>query len=553
MTASDWELIERYAREQSEEAFAELVSRHVDLVYSAALRQVRSPQLAEEVAQSVFIDLSRNAARLKPDTVLSPWLYQVTRRTAIDVVRRESRRQVREQIALEIADMNSNSPVWSQIEPLLDEAMETLEAEDRAALLLRYFENKSLREVGQALGASEDAAQKRVSRAVERLREAFTKRGISAGVAGIAALLSANAVQSAPLGLSSAISAASALAGAAVPNATLGLTKAIAMTTTQKTLILTVLALGAGAGIYGARQVSRLHEQVDALQNQQAPLTAQIEQLRHERDDSKMKLDALLQENEQLRQASQDVPKLRGEVARLRADARELSASKTGTNSATETEMRSWLARVDQLKQRLALTPESQIPELKLLNDQDWLNAAKGKLESDEDYRRALSGLRGAAESKFASDLRPALSKYIKASGGQFPTDLSQVQPYFKSPVDDAILQRWEIAPADKIPNVRVGGDWIITQKAAVDEEYDGAFVIGPSGYGTTNFKTVASDRDMESVKNVLDPAYQAYLSANGGKDPSDPSLLAPYLTTPEQQAALKRFQEIMAAQKHDE
>src|SRR5205085_2624864 len=101
------ELLEQY-KEGSEEAFAALVHRYLDLVYSAALRQVRSPQFAEEVAQSVFTDLSMNARRLKPDTVLSAWLYQVTRRTAVDVVRRESRRQAREQLAVQLSDMNEH-------------------------------------------------------------------------------------------------------------------------------------------------------------------------------------------------------------------------------------------------------------------------------------------------------------------------------------------------------------------------------------------------------------------------------------------------------------
>src|SRR5436305_10939172 len=105
----DSELLERYGTKNAQDAFAELVRRHLDLVYSAALRQVRSPQLAEEVSQSVFTDLSRSVAKLKPETRLSGWLYQVTRRTAVDVVRRESRRHFREQIALEMADMNSNA------------------------------------------------------------------------------------------------------------------------------------------------------------------------------------------------------------------------------------------------------------------------------------------------------------------------------------------------------------------------------------------------------------------------------------------------------------
>src|ERR1700728_3669967 len=174
---SDLDLLDQYARENRQDAFATLLDRHLKLVYSAALRQVRSPELAEEVAQSVFADLARNAAKLEPQTILTAWLYQVTRRTAIDVVRRESRRQGRERIALDITNMNSNSSEWTAIEPLLDEAMESLDPPDRTAILLRYFEDKSLRDVGKLLGTSEDAAQKRVSRALDQLRAFFSKRG----------------------------------------------------------------------------------------------------------------------------------------------------------------------------------------------------------------------------------------------------------------------------------------------------------------------------------------------------------------------------------------
>src|SRR5580704_16172726 len=135
---SDLDLLDQYARENSQEAFAALLDRHLKLVYSAALRQVRSPELAEEVAQSVFSDLARSAGKLEPQTILTAWLYQVTRRSAIDVVRRESRRQLREQIAFDMSNMNSNSSDWTVIEPLLDEAMETLDPPDRTAILLRY-------------------------------------------------------------------------------------------------------------------------------------------------------------------------------------------------------------------------------------------------------------------------------------------------------------------------------------------------------------------------------------------------------------------------------
>src|SRR6266511_1798241 len=107
MSDTDLQLLARYTRHQAEDAFAEVVRRHLDLVYCAALRQVRSPQLAEEVAQSTFINLARHANRLAPDTILAAWLYQVARREAIDVVRREARRQLREQIASEMNAMNA--------------------------------------------------------------------------------------------------------------------------------------------------------------------------------------------------------------------------------------------------------------------------------------------------------------------------------------------------------------------------------------------------------------------------------------------------------------
>src|SRR3990170_1965940 len=130
MSDTDLQLLARYTRDRAEDAFAELVRRHLTLVFSAALRQVRSPQLAEEVAQSAFTDLARSAHRLAPDTVLTAWLYQVTRRTAIDFVRREARRQLREQIATEMNAMNATTADWTHIEPLLDEAMSALDDTD---------------------------------------------------------------------------------------------------------------------------------------------------------------------------------------------------------------------------------------------------------------------------------------------------------------------------------------------------------------------------------------------------------------------------------------
>jgi RNA polymerase sigma factor (sigma-70 family) len=117
---NDLDLLRQYQQQGSEDAFATLVDRHLKLVYATALRHVRSPQLAEEAAQAAFLSLARNAGSMKPNTILTAWLYRVTRHAAIDLIREESRRQMREQTAFEIAIMKSDSAEWEQIEPLLD-------------------------------------------------------------------------------------------------------------------------------------------------------------------------------------------------------------------------------------------------------------------------------------------------------------------------------------------------------------------------------------------------------------------------------------------------
>ena len=243
MNETDLELLARYSGQHAEDAFAEIVRRHIALVYSAALRQVRSPQLAEEVVQCTFINLARHAHRLTPKTILTAWLYQVTRREAIDVVRREARRQFREQIATEMNSINATDADWAHIEPLLDDAMQALDQTDRAALLLRYFENKSLREVGQTLGTSDDAAQKRVSRAVDRLREFFAKRGVTVGASGLVLVISANAVQAAPTGLAQSVSLAAIAKAAVASVSTLTLIKGALTLMVSKPLKLGIVAL----------------------------------------------------------------------------------------------------------------------------------------------------------------------------------------------------------------------------------------------------------------------------------------------------------------------
>src|SRR5438094_6703891 len=236
----DSALLRQYMENQSDEAFAALVKRHINLVYSVALRSVGDPNQAEEITQGVFILLAKKAAQLRHDGALSSWLFQATRLTASNFVRSESRRHHREQEAYMQSLLDeTGSDVWRQIAPVLDDAVAGLSETDRHAIVLRFYEGRNLREVGAALGASEDAAEKRVNRAVEKLRTFFAKRGVTASSAAVAVALGANTVQAAPIGLSVTIStAAAALAGTAIATtATATDTTAIAMTTLQKALI----------------------------------------------------------------------------------------------------------------------------------------------------------------------------------------------------------------------------------------------------------------------------------------------------------------------------
>ena len=174
----DIELLRQYAVENSEAAFAALAARHVHLVYSVAQRRVGNPHAAEEITQAVFIILARKANSFSPNTILTGWLHQTTRLTAANFLRTEIRRQHREQEAF-MQSALSETETWTQIAPLLDDAIAKLGERDRNAILLRYFENKSAREMAAALRVDEPAAQKRVTRAVEKLRKFFAKRGVT--------------------------------------------------------------------------------------------------------------------------------------------------------------------------------------------------------------------------------------------------------------------------------------------------------------------------------------------------------------------------------------
>lgn len=309
---SDAQLLREYAEKGSESSFREIVDRHAGLVYSTALRQLDSADLARDVAQEVFSDLARKARVLKQigNGSLVGWLYRSTRFAALGQLRNERRRLTREKEVMQSLDHDSEGTTdWDRLRLVLDDAMAELKDEDREAVLLRYFENHDFRKIGKALGVSDDAAQKRVSRALEKLHAEFARRGVTTTAIALAGALSAHAVTEAPAGLSVALSS-SALTAA----------KAIAMTTIHKTIIGVALSAAIGAGFFEAHQNSVLQERVQALEKQNAPTFEQIRQLQRERDSATNQLVQANREIEQLKsgQLTAELLKLRSQVGILR-------------------------------------------------------------------------------------------------------------------------------------------------------------------------------------------------------------------------------------------
>jgi RNA polymerase sigma factor (sigma-70 family) len=534
---TDNELLRDYARDRSESAFTELVRRHVDMVYSAALRETRGDApLAEDITQAVFSEVARKASQLCPHPAFAGWLYTCVRQMTANARRAEERRLRRELEAHtmnEVLSHNSLESDWRQLQPVLDDAMYELDEPDRAAVVLRFFEDQSHKEVGLALGFTESAARKRVDRALERLRTALAKRGITTAASGLAVVISTNAVQAAPVGLALSISTAAALTGTTfATTTTITATKALAMTALQKTIVTGTIAVLAGACIYEVRQAAQLREQVQTLQQQETPLTEQIQQLQRERDDATSRLNSLNATANGRENDNTELLKLRGEVTRLRIVARELAQAKDRSQITTNVlgaTADAWAKRANSFKQWFEQNPDKSIPELQLLKDDDWLYVARlnpqvfTNRSEGNDIHMIADGLRDIAKRRFAALLTHALGNYIAANAGSLPDDLPQLLPYFApagdaSPfarsVDPSILQRYELLHTGKISDV-LRGEPIIKEKAPVDDVVDSVMSVMVGSYSFQSTGKVAdmmrqgepiswSNQDIEKIRPFL-------------------------------------------------
>jgi len=516
---SDAQLLREYAEHGAEPAFAEIVTRHTNLVYSAALRQVDSPDIAAEVAQRVFIELARGARlltrRLAPEASLAGWLCRSARNISLNLRRDDYRRHSRERLAMEHLDPTSEiAPDWERLRPVLDEAMSELDEPDYDALVMRFFKNQDLRAVGVALGVSDDTAQKRVSRALEKLRERLSRRGITTPAAALSIVLSAHAVQAAPVGLAVTISTAAALAGTAVQTSTIiAATKTIAMTALQKAIITATIVAGVGVGIYEFREAATLRRKVQSLQQeqeQQTTLKDQIRELQRERDAATNRLAALAGENTTLKKNPSEVLRLRGEVGRLRQENASVAASsalnKITANPETRKVMRDqqkmgMTAIYKDLAKRLNLAPDQAEKFNDLLADHimdnvDQITEALRDKKSDDQINQV-----------FASQ-EAALQEKLKELIG--PEGLAQYQEYTRNLCSTLTSEQFK--------GMLTGDDPAKQEKTkqlyqAMLEETQTALAGSglPTDYQTVpmlNFRNIASEAQGEQSLKLLDGIY---------------------------------------------
>jgi RNA polymerase sigma factor (sigma-70 family) len=363
----DTELLRRYAADHSEAAFAELVQRRLDLVYSVALRQVGGDaHLAQDVTQRVFADLARKAAKLAERAVLSGWLYRSAQFAASDVVRSERRRRAREQeaeIMREDTADSANDAGWEKIRPVLDEVMGELPDSDRDAIALRFLDDQSFTDIGHALRLSEDGARKRVERALDKLHALLARRGVTSTTAALALTLTGQAATSAPAGLAVAITGTALAGTAAGTAASAGWWLAFMSMSKIQVGIVAALALAGVAGyVSQARVTGDLRRELATGQNQPREIAA----LRTENRglaDALTEVEALRRDDAELKQLAEEAVGLK----KRSEDAQRVNQARTDNRQRIQSELerinREGIALVQEYKALQAQARDPSLPE----------------------------------------------------------------------------------------------------------------------------------------------------------------------------------------------
>jgi RNA polymerase sigma factor (sigma-70 family) len=393
----DSQLLRQFARTNSQDAFAELVERHVNLVYSAALRQVNGDgYFAKDVAQTVFTDLARKASSLARRENLAGWLYTSAHFAAAKIARGENRRRDREEKFMREPEnsgmgvppvQSANETDWEKIRPALDDAMHGLKEADREAVLLRYFENRPFAEVGAKLGLNENAARMRVERALEKLRAIFAKRGITTATA-LASVISANAIQIAPANLAATLTAASIASAGTF--------------TLSKMMTATRLKLGFSALVVAGVATAFLfqHQAQEKLRAENESLTQQLAQLQTDNESLSNRLATIGDSQKLTDEQFNELLKLRGELTRLRGEKNvlpEAAQSKTNDLSAVKK-----IAIQIHLRTKFASLPTEDLQFLGV----EWTSDAQGGrtgLLTEQQFKIINEALQGASDASVIS------------------------------------------------------------------------------------------------------------------------------------------------------
>ena len=511
MDTTDQTLLSEFAMHRSEEAFAELVNRHLDMVHSAATRlAAQGPVSAEDITQQVFVELARQAGRLRERVVLEPWLYTTTRFVASNMRRAEARRRKRE---MEFSAMNNSSTtadddsIWNQTAGVLEDAMDELGNDDRTAVLLRFFRQYDFRSIGQALNLSDDGARMRVNRALEKLRHALLRRGIQTSTATLAAILGAHAISAAPAALATSITSAALTLGSASGVAASSGTLAFMTMTNMKIGLVSALIIGGVSTplIMQQREISRMRQETAALRQQSQEFALiRAENKRLSNYVAKAKSSPSLP-TDQL----SDLMKLRALVTQLRRDSAELAQLKSTGDDAYVKSALDWKARVETLKQGIQQMPDHRIPQLQLLSEDDWFETAKNaNLETEVGYQRALGFLRSRARGHLAGLMSVALKKYVTANDGRLPEDTIELSLFFPTPLDPAILQQYQMLRTGALSEIPQGA-WLISERQPLQHGFDSTFRVGYDRLGVEQ-------------NGPMEKALGEFFAANPGKQPQN-------------------------------
>ncbi len=436
---TDQELLREFVASRAEHAFTELVSRHIGLVYSTACRETKGDATAaQDVTQLVFIELARKADNLQRHPTLAGWLYTSVRFVSANVRRSEQRRVHREEEAHSMNELfhsNEADPAWQELKPVLDDAMHELSDPDRTAVILRYFEGKNLREVGQVLRISENTARMRVDRALEKLQKLLARRGVTSTNSALAKTLTATAVVVPPAFVAGVAKAA--LAATAISTVTASTLFGIITMTKLKLIAVGAFAIAAGGLLFWEEHQRRSLADENAILRDQAK---QIAALREEN----LRLSASIVTAEKFKHSE-----LR-ELAQYRAQATTRTPS-TANNSTSEKE--SWGPRFDALYK---------------LGDGEVLRRVGRPFgpEREAFYRQNLIG-------PYANDPTPNslfIKEDEKGRRGPIAYGSRTEDPTLSEVIRNVLgLRPKDFEGAEELLKLKISGDWVTSSGASLE------------------------------------------------------------------------------------